>query len=82
MLARNGLDAADRERLRSDLVAQLEELTGLVGDLVELAREEEPEPPPPEDVRLDELVARPRSSGRSRHAPRRRVRTPSSSPRS
>ena len=36
---------SDRDRLRADLVAQLEELTALVGDLVELARDEEPEAP-------------------------------------
>ncbi len=54
VLARGGpLDAGDRERLREDLVLQLEELTGLVGDLTELARDEEPEI---EDVRFDALV--------------------------
>ena len=43
VLAHGGpLDAGDRERLRADLVAQLEELTELVGDLVDLARDEEP----------------------------------------
>ena len=34
---------ATASALRDDLVAQLEELTALVGDLVELARDEEPE---------------------------------------
>jgi two-component system sensor histidine kinase MprB len=57
VMARNGLEDGDRDRLKHDLVAQLEELTGLVGDLVELAREDEPDPPPAEDVRLDALVA-------------------------
>jgi two-component system sensor histidine kinase MprB len=33
----------DRRQLREDLVSQLHELTGLVGDLVELARERAPE---------------------------------------
>jgi two-component system sensor histidine kinase MprB len=33
----------DREQLREDLLSQLRELTGLVGDLVELARERAPE---------------------------------------
>jgi two-component system, OmpR family, sensor histidine kinase MprB len=47
----------DRERLRADLVAQLEELTELVGDLVELARDGEPSGEPREPLRLDELVA-------------------------
>ena len=46
VLARGGPpDPGDRERLRADLVAQLEELTALVGDLVELARDEEPDAP-------------------------------------
>lgn len=49
------LSPEDRARLLSDTVAQLEELTVLVGDLVDLAREEEPEPMA-EDVRLDEVV--------------------------
>jgi two-component system sensor histidine kinase MprB len=58
VLARGGPpDAGDRERLRADLVAELEELTALVGDLVELARDDEPDPPATEDVRLDRLVA-------------------------
>ena len=50
------LPAGDRERLRRDLVAQLEELTELVGDLVELARDGEPTGEPVEPLRLDELV--------------------------
>ena len=45
VLARGGqLGPDDRERLRDDVVVQLEELTALVGDLVELARDEEPAP--------------------------------------
>jgi two-component system sensor histidine kinase MprB len=68
VMARNGLEDRDRDRLKRDLVAQLEELTGLVGDLVELAREDEPEPPPVEDVRLDALVAGAVDRAR-RHAP-------------
>jgi two-component system sensor histidine kinase MprB len=51
------LPAGDRERLRADLVAQLEELSELVGDLVELARDGEPSGEPAEPLRLDELVA-------------------------
>jgi two-component system, OmpR family, sensor histidine kinase MprB len=51
------LPERDRERLRRDLVAQLEELGELVGDLVELARDGEVPGDPPEPVRLDELVA-------------------------
>ena len=66
VLARGGpLDAGDRERLREDLVLQLEELTGLVGDLTELARDEEPEI---EDVRFDALVEGAVERAR-RHAP-------------
>jgi two-component system, OmpR family, sensor histidine kinase MprB len=68
VMARNGLQDDDRDRLKRDLVAQLEELTGLVGDLVELAREDEPEPPPAEDVRLDALVAAAVERA-ARHAP-------------
>jgi two-component system, OmpR family, sensor histidine kinase MprB len=49
------LAPAERERLLADVVAQLEELTALVGDLVDLAREEE-QPENPEDVRFDLLV--------------------------
>jgi two-component system sensor histidine kinase MprB len=40
VLGRGGLDAIDHERLRVDVNAQLEELTLLVSDLVDLAREE------------------------------------------
>ena len=69
VLARGGPpDPDDRERLRADLVAQLEELTALVGDLVELARDDEPEAPQAEDVRLDHLVAAAVQRAR-RHAP-------------
>jgi two-component system sensor histidine kinase MprB len=69
VLARGGPpDIEDRDRLRADLVAQLEELTALVGDLVELARDEEPDPPAVEDVRLDRVVAAAVERAR-RHAP-------------
>ena len=57
LAAGDRLAPADREALRADLVVQLEELTHLVGDLVDLAREEEPAADEAEDVRLDELVA-------------------------
>jgi two-component system, OmpR family, sensor histidine kinase MprB len=70
VLARGGPpDPDDRDRLRADLVAQLEELSALVGDLVELARDEEPDAPAVEDVRLDRLVATAVERAR-RHAPR------------
>jgi len=62
------LAAADRERLRRDLVAQLEELGELVGDLVELARDGEAPSEPLEPVRLDELVGAAVERAR-RHAP-------------
>jgi two-component system, OmpR family, sensor histidine kinase MprB len=45
----------DRGRLLEDVVAQLDELGGLVGSLIDLAREAEPEAE--HEVRLDRLVA-------------------------
>ncbi|HWK25880.1 MAG TPA: HAMP domain-containing sensor histidine kinase [Solirubrobacter sp.] len=69
VLARGGPpDPDDRDRLRADLVAQLEELTTLVGDLVELARDDEPDAPAFEDVRLDAVIAAALERAR-RHAP-------------
>jgi two-component system sensor histidine kinase MprB len=62
------LGAVDRERLRRDLVVQLEELGELVGDLVELARDGEAPTEPLEPVRLDELVGAAVERAR-RHAP-------------
>ncbi|MEA2295969.1 MAG: two-component system, OmpR family, sensor histidine kinase MprB [Solirubrobacteraceae bacterium] len=57
VLARGRLAPADQERLRADLVAELEELTALVADLTELAREDSDEPVADDaDVRLDEVV--------------------------
>jgi two-component system sensor histidine kinase MprB len=50
------LSELDRERLLSDLVEQLEDLTTLINDVIELARGDEP-PPVLEDVRLDLLIA-------------------------
>lgn len=49
------IPAEERERMVGDVVAQIEELTGLVGDLVELARGAD-QPDALEDVRLDLLV--------------------------
>jgi two-component system sensor histidine kinase MprB len=46
----------DKERLLRDLIAQLDELTVLVADLVDLARDDEPDAAA-EDVRLDTLVS-------------------------
>jgi two-component system sensor histidine kinase MprB len=51
------IDESERRALLADVVSQLEELTELVGDLVDLARETEPEQEPPAAVRLDLLVA-------------------------
>jgi two-component system sensor histidine kinase MprB len=45
----------DREKLIGDVVEQLEELSTLVGDLIELARDQE-QTEAPETVRLDTLV--------------------------
>ena len=57
VLAReDGVPAEERARIVRDVVAQLEELSVLVGDVVELARGAEPEALV-EDVRLDRLVA-------------------------
>jgi two-component system sensor histidine kinase MprB len=50
------LPPQDRQRLLSDVVAQLDELTELISDLMDLARGDEQEPLM-EDVRLDLLAA-------------------------
>jgi two-component system sensor histidine kinase MprB len=53
------LPSDDREALLADLDSQLKELTTLVGDLVDLAREDEkPEAEEPEPVPFAELVQR------------------------
>ena len=49
------LPPAERERLLADVVGQLEELTAIVADVVELARGNEPDEST-EELRLDELV--------------------------
>ena len=49
------LDPEDRRRLLADVVEQSEELTALVGDLIELARGDEPGFAT-EDVRLDRIA--------------------------
>ncbi len=57
VLARNQeLPEGERERLLSDVVEQLTEMTALISELVELARGDV-QPLDPEDVRLDLLVA-------------------------
>ncbi|MGA2011326.1 MAG: HAMP domain-containing sensor histidine kinase [Solirubrobacteraceae bacterium] len=50
------LSAEDREALRADVIEELDELTALVGDVVELARGTKMDAEPG-DVRLDEIVA-------------------------
>lgn len=49
------LPPAERDRMRADIVEELDELTALVGDVVELARGAKP-PEELDDVRLDRLV--------------------------
>ena len=49
------MDAAEHRRLLADVVEQIEELTLLINDLIDLARGEEPREDA-EDVRLDLLV--------------------------
>jgi two-component system, OmpR family, sensor histidine kinase MprB len=62
--------AGDRERVIADLSEQIHELTVLVGDLVDLARDE-PTEAEAEAVRLDELVADAVARA-ERHAPNQR----------
>jgi two-component system sensor histidine kinase MprB len=50
------LPEGERVRLVADVVEQLEELSALVGDLIELARDDERREAP-EEIRLDTLVA-------------------------
>jgi two-component system sensor histidine kinase MprB len=50
------LSSADREALRADVIDELDELTALVSDVVELARGTK-ETGAPGDVRLDEIVS-------------------------
>ncbi len=50
------LSPEDREALRADVIEELDELTALVGDVVELARGAKPSGEPG-DVRLDTVVA-------------------------
>jgi len=56
LLADPDLGEEDRERLLSDVVEQSEELSGLVGDLIELARGDLP-PGMADETRLDGIVA-------------------------
>jgi two-component system sensor histidine kinase MprB len=66
-----GLDPEARRRLINDVVTQLEELSELVSDLIELARDDEQIAEPLEEVRLDVLVSEAIERARL-HAPRAR----------
>jgi two-component system sensor histidine kinase MprB len=55
MMANPGLSEDERRRMLADVVEQTEELTALIGDLIELARGDLP-PGETEDVRLDHVV--------------------------
>jgi two-component system, OmpR family, sensor histidine kinase MprB len=61
------LPAEERRRLLADIVAQVEELTVLIGDLVELSRGTEP-PAHVEEIRLD-LIVKEAVDRAQRHAP-------------
>jgi len=50
------LSSEDREALRADVIEELDELTALVGDVVELARGTKPSDEPG-DIRLDAVVS-------------------------
>jgi len=56
LLVRGTLSEEERKRAMADVTAQIEELTALVADVVEMARDGQPRHEV-EDVRLDELVA-------------------------
>ncbi len=56
LLAGGELSTEDRDRLLADVVEQSEELSALVGDLIELARGDDPAGSA-EDSRLDRIVA-------------------------
>ncbi|WP_067125283.1 sensor histidine kinase [Microtetraspora malaysiensis] len=57
LLIRGGLTPEDRDEISKSVTAGLEELTVLISDVVELARDEEPAALV-EDVRIDEVIAR------------------------
>jgi two-component system, OmpR family, sensor histidine kinase MprB len=73
LLAGAQLEEGERRALLRDMVGQSEELSALVGDLIELARGDEDDPPV-EEVAFDGLVAEAVERAR-RHAPRIRFRT-------
>lgn len=59
------LPADERERILADIVTQIDDLTTLVGDLVDLARGDEPTQM--EQVALDEIVAHEAERARANH---------------
>jgi two-component system, OmpR family, sensor histidine kinase MprB len=59
------LPAEEQASLRADIVAELDDLTALVGDVVELARGAQPAESP-DEVRLDEVVSSAVQSARRR----------------
>ncbi|MEN3280797.1 MAG: two-component system, OmpR family, sensor histidine kinase MprB [Solirubrobacteraceae bacterium] len=63
-----GMEPGERAQVLASVRGQLEDLTILVGDLVDLARPGERAGEPPEDLRLDELVQDAVQRAR-RHAP-------------
>jgi two-component system, OmpR family, sensor histidine kinase MprB len=66
------LPESDREHLLSDVVEQLEDLTTLINDVIELARGDEP-PTVLEEVRFDQIVAEEVTQAR-RRTPDARIR--------
>jgi two-component system, OmpR family, sensor histidine kinase MprB len=66
LASERALPAGERERLLTDVVEQLGEMTTLIAELIELARAEQ-QPAEPEDVRLDlltgDVVERARRNG-------------------
>jgi two-component system, OmpR family, sensor histidine kinase MprB len=66
LLAGGRLDEDDRRRLLADVVEQSEELSALIGDLIELARGDLPHDMV-EDVRLDRIVEESISRARRDH---------------
>jgi two-component system, OmpR family, sensor histidine kinase MprB len=73
LLAGAELEEGERRALLRDMVGQSEELSALVGDLIELARGDEGEPPV-EEIAFDGLVTEAVERAR-RHAPGVRFRT-------
>jgi two-component system sensor histidine kinase MprB len=59
------LAPAERDRLLNDVVGQLERLSRLVADLIDLARGDQPDSQVRADVRLDEVVATAVTTARS-----------------